>query len=172
MRTLLNLIELYFLNLKTPFIIKLLISYLLNAQKGAFRVIIRPSFQSYFTSLKLAFSLAIIKAINNLTLPLMAVINCSLKLIRYQQFRDPFRRPLPRCSCGISTIIILKSSRPLRHVNRGSPLRHFLRHPLRHPLKYPLGHPLGHSLGHPLGHPLRHPLRHPLGHLLRHLLQA
>ena len=31
MRTLLNLIGLYFLNLKTPFIIKLLIFYLLNA---------------------------------------------------------------------------------------------------------------------------------------------
>ena len=31
MRTLSNLIGLYFLNLKTPFIIKLLISYLLNA---------------------------------------------------------------------------------------------------------------------------------------------
>jgi hypothetical protein len=33
-------------------------------------------------SLKLAFSLAIIKAINNLTLFLMAAINYSLKLIR------------------------------------------------------------------------------------------
>ena len=31
MQTLLNLIGLYFLNLKTPFIIKLLIFYLLNA---------------------------------------------------------------------------------------------------------------------------------------------
>ena len=44
MRTLLNLIELYFLNLKTPFIIKLLISYLLDAWKGAPEVIIQPSF--------------------------------------------------------------------------------------------------------------------------------
>ena len=40
MQTLLNLIGLYFLNLKTLFIIKLLISYLLDAWKGAFRVII------------------------------------------------------------------------------------------------------------------------------------
>jgi hypothetical protein len=34
-------------------------------------------------SLKLASSLAVIKAINNLTLLLIAVINYSLKLIRY-----------------------------------------------------------------------------------------
>ena len=40
MRTLLNLIGLYFLNLKTFFIIKLLISYLLDAWKGAPKVII------------------------------------------------------------------------------------------------------------------------------------
>ena len=40
MQTLLNLIGLYFLNLKTFFIIKLLISYLLDTWKGAFRVII------------------------------------------------------------------------------------------------------------------------------------
>ena len=40
MRTLLNLIGLYFLNLKTFFIIKLLISYLLNTWKGASKVII------------------------------------------------------------------------------------------------------------------------------------
>ena len=40
MQTLLNLIGLYFLNLKTPFIIKLLISYLLNAWKGAPGIII------------------------------------------------------------------------------------------------------------------------------------
>ena len=44
MQTLLNLIGLYFLNLKTSFIIKLLISYLLDAWKGAPRVIIQPSF--------------------------------------------------------------------------------------------------------------------------------
>jgi len=31
MRTLLNLVGLYFLNLKTPLVIRLLISYLLNA---------------------------------------------------------------------------------------------------------------------------------------------
>ena len=40
MRTLLNLIRLYFLNLKTPLIIKPLISYLLDAWKGASKVII------------------------------------------------------------------------------------------------------------------------------------
>ena len=44
MQTLLNLIGLYFLNLKTPLIIKLLISYLLDTWKGALRVIIQPSF--------------------------------------------------------------------------------------------------------------------------------
>ena len=43
-QTLLNLIGLYFLNLKTSFIIRLSISYLLDAWKGAFRVIIQPSF--------------------------------------------------------------------------------------------------------------------------------
>ena len=106
MWTLLNLIELYFLNLKTFLIIRLLIFYLLDAWKGAPGVIIQPSFQNYFASLKSAFSLAVMKAINNLTLPLMAAINCSLKLIRYWQFRDPFRQPLPRHSCGIFTIII------------------------------------------------------------------
>ena len=40
MRTLLNLIGLYFLNLKTLFIIKLLISDLLDTWKGALKVII------------------------------------------------------------------------------------------------------------------------------------
>jgi hypothetical protein len=40
MRTLLNLIGLYFLNLKTPFIIRLLISYLFNTWNGAFKVVI------------------------------------------------------------------------------------------------------------------------------------
>ena len=40
MQTLLNLIGLYFLNLKTPFIIRLLISCLLDAWKGTFKVII------------------------------------------------------------------------------------------------------------------------------------
>ena len=40
MQTLLNLIGLYFLNLKTLLIIRLLISYLLDAWKGALRVII------------------------------------------------------------------------------------------------------------------------------------
>ena len=40
----LNLIGLYFLNLKTPLIIKLLIFCLLNTQKGAPKVIIQPSF--------------------------------------------------------------------------------------------------------------------------------
>ena len=44
MRTLLNLVGLYFLNLKTPFIIRLSISYLLDAWKGALKVIIQPSF--------------------------------------------------------------------------------------------------------------------------------
>ena len=39
-QTLLNLVGLYFLNLKTSLIIKPLISYLLNAWKGTFRVII------------------------------------------------------------------------------------------------------------------------------------
>jgi len=43
-RTLLNLVGLYFLNLKTPLIIRLSISYLLDAWKGASGVIIRPSF--------------------------------------------------------------------------------------------------------------------------------
>jgi len=40
MRTLLNLVGLYFLNLKTPLAIRLLISYLLDAWKGAPGVII------------------------------------------------------------------------------------------------------------------------------------
>ena len=40
MRTLLNLIGLYFLNLKTLFVIRLLISYLLDTWKGAPKVII------------------------------------------------------------------------------------------------------------------------------------
>ena len=40
MRTLLNLIGLYFLNLKTSFIIKLSISYLLNTWKETPKVII------------------------------------------------------------------------------------------------------------------------------------
>ena len=114
MQTLLNLIELYFLNLKTLLIIRLLISCLLNAQKRALKVIIQPSFQSCFISLKLAFSLAVIKAINNSTLPLMAAINCSLKLIRCQRFCNPFRRPLPRHSCGTSTTIILELQSPFR----------------------------------------------------------
>ena len=113
-RTLLNLVGLYFLNLKTPLIIRLLISYLSDAWKGAFGVIIRPSFQSCFTSLKLAFSLAVIKAINNLTLFLIAVINYSLKLIRYWRFCNPFRRPLPRYSYGMSTTIISESQSPFR----------------------------------------------------------
>ena len=113
-QTLLNLVGLYFLNLKTLFIIRLLISYLLDTQKGVSKVIIRLSFQSCFISLKLAFSLAIIKAINNSTLPLMAAINYSLKLIRYQRFRNPFRRPLPRYSYGISIIIILELQSPSR----------------------------------------------------------
>ena len=43
-QTLLNLVGLYFLNLKTPLIIRPLISYLLNAWKGAPRAIIQPSF--------------------------------------------------------------------------------------------------------------------------------
>jgi hypothetical protein len=83
MRTPLNLVGLYFLNLKTPLIIRPLISYLLNAWKEAPKVIIQPSFWSYFMSLKSAFSLAVMKAINNLTLLLMAATNCSLKLIKY-----------------------------------------------------------------------------------------
>ena len=114
MRTLSNLVGLYFLNLKTPLVIRLLISYLLDTQKGALGVIIQPSFQSYFTSLKLAFSLVVIKAINNSILFLIAVTNYSLKLIRCQRFRNPFRRPLPRYSCGGSTIIILGSQSPSR----------------------------------------------------------
>ena len=44
MRTLLNLIGSYFLNLKTPLIIRLSISYLLDTWKGAPKVIIQPSF--------------------------------------------------------------------------------------------------------------------------------
>jgi hypothetical protein len=44
MWTPLNLIGLYFLNLKTPLVIRLLISYLLDAWKGAPRVIIQSSF--------------------------------------------------------------------------------------------------------------------------------
>ena len=43
-QTLLNLVGLYFSNLKTFFIIRLSISYLLDAWKGALRVIIQPSF--------------------------------------------------------------------------------------------------------------------------------
>ena len=43
-QTLLNLVGLYFSNLKTPLIIKLLISYLLDAWKGTLEVIIQPSF--------------------------------------------------------------------------------------------------------------------------------
>ena len=107
-RTSLNLVGLYFLNLKTPLIIRLLISCLLDAWKGAFRVIIQPFFQSCFASLKSAFFLAVIKAINSLTPFLIAVINCSLKLIRCWQFYNPFGRPLPRYGCGVSTIIILE----------------------------------------------------------------
>ena len=114
MQTLLNLIKLYFLNLKTLFIIKLLISYLLDTQKGVPKVIIQPSFQSYFISLKLAFSLAVIKTINNSTLPLMVTMNCSLKSIRYWQFCDPFRQPLLRHSCGISITIVLELQSPFR----------------------------------------------------------
>jgi hypothetical protein len=114
MRTLLNLIRLYFLNLKTLLIIRLLISCLLDAWKGAFRVIIRPSFWSCFVSLKSAFSLAVMKAINNLTLLLMIVINYSLKLIRYWRFCNPFRQLLPRYSCSISTTTVLKSWSPFR----------------------------------------------------------
>ena len=114
MRTLLNLIGSYFLNLKTSFIIRLSISYLLDTQKGALGVIIQPSFQSCFISLKLAFFLAIIKAINSLTLFLIAVINCSLKLIRYQRFCNLFRRLLLRYSCSTSIIIILELQSPSR----------------------------------------------------------
>jgi len=44
MRTLSNLVGLYFLNLKTSLIIRLSISYLLDAWKGAPKVIIQPSF--------------------------------------------------------------------------------------------------------------------------------
>ena len=44
MQTLLNLVKLYFLNLKTPLTIKPLIFYLLNIQKGAFKVITQPFF--------------------------------------------------------------------------------------------------------------------------------
>ena len=55
-------------------------------------------------------------------------------------------------------------SRPLGHVNCGSPFRHLFGHPL--------GHPLGHLLRHSLRHPLRHPLRHFLRHFLGHLIQA
>jgi len=44
MQTLLNLAGLYFLNLKTPLVIRPSISCLLDAWKGAPRVIIRPSF--------------------------------------------------------------------------------------------------------------------------------
>ena len=43
-QTLLNLVGLYFLNLKTLFIIKLSISYLLNTWKGTPRVIIQTFF--------------------------------------------------------------------------------------------------------------------------------
>ena len=112
--TLLNLVGLYFLNLKTPLIIRLLIFYLLDTQKGALRVVIRPFFQSCFASLKSAFSLAIIKAINNLTLLLMAATNCSLKLTKCWRFCNPFRRPLPHYSYSISTTIILGLQLPFR----------------------------------------------------------
>ena len=44
MQTLLNLVGLYFLNLKTSFIIKPSISCLLDTWKGASGVIIQPSF--------------------------------------------------------------------------------------------------------------------------------
>ena len=114
MRTLLNLIGLYFLNLKTFFIIKLLISYLLDAQKGTPRVVIRLSFQSCFVSLKLVFSLAIIKAINNLILPLITAINYSLKLIKCQRFHNPFKRLLPYRGYSISTTIVSESQSPSR----------------------------------------------------------
>jgi len=43
-QTLLNLVGSYFLNLKTPLIMRPLISYLLDAWKGAPEVIMRPSF--------------------------------------------------------------------------------------------------------------------------------
>src|SRR6266702_8785938 len=76
-QTLLNLVGLYFSNLKTPLIMRLLISCLLDAWKGAPGVVIRPSFWSCFVSLKSAFSLAIIKDIDNLFLFLLFVINYS-----------------------------------------------------------------------------------------------
>jgi hypothetical protein len=108
MRTLLNLVGSYFLNLKTPLVIRLLISCLLDTWKGAFGVIIWPSFWSCFVSLKSAFSLAVMKAINNLTPLLIVAINCSLKLIRCWQFCNPFKQPLLHYGCGIFTITILK----------------------------------------------------------------
>ena len=43
-QTLLNLVGLYFLNLKTLLIIRLLIFYLLDTWKGALKVIIQSSF--------------------------------------------------------------------------------------------------------------------------------
>ena len=104
--TLLNLVGLYFSNLKTFLAIKLSISYLLNTWKRAPRVIIQPSFQNYFVSSKSAFSLAVIKAIDSSTPFLVAAINCSLKSIRCWRFHNPFKRPLPHYSCGISITII------------------------------------------------------------------
>ena len=46
MQTLLNLIRSYFLNLKTPLIIKLLIFYLLDTWKGTPKVIIQLFFKA------------------------------------------------------------------------------------------------------------------------------
>ena len=103
-------------------------------------------------SLKSAFSLAVIKAINNSTLFLVAATNCSLKSIRCWRFRDPFKRPLPRYSCLLG------------HVDRSSSLGHLLGYLLGHFLKYPLEYLLRYFLKYSLGYYLVY--------LLKHLIKA
>ena len=72
--------------------------------------------------------------------------------------------PLGDLYCVIVVVYLLQlywnHSRPLGHIDYGSPLGHLLGHPL--------GHFLGHSLKYFLGYSLRHPLEHSLGHFLRH----
>ena len=106
MRTLLYLIGLYALNLKTPLVIRPSISYLSNAWNRAPGVIIRPLLRSCKASWKSAFSLAVINTINSLVLFSIVIRNYSLKSTSRRRFRDPFGRSLPRSGCGTSTIIV------------------------------------------------------------------
>ena len=89
---------------------------------------IRPFFKNYFISLKSAFSLAVIKAINNLTLPLIAAIYYSLN----QQDINNFVIPLGDLYCVIITVYLLQlyrnRSRLLGYIDCSSPLGYLLGH--------------------------------------------